>query len=517
MTVSWMPLKNLEKEVMPTRILLDTNIIIHREASRVLNQDIGTLFYWMDRLQMQKCIHPRSVEEISTHQNEEIVNTMRAKIKNYILLKTISPESDAIIAIRANDNSVNDEIDTDLVKEVFNERVDILISEDRGIHRKASALNISEKVYKIDAFLEKVIAENPELKDYEVLAARKEYFGNIDLSDSFFNSFKSDYSEFESWFNRKADEICYVCRTDGQVKAFLFLKTEGTSENYDNVSPSFAPKRRLKIGTFKVVSTGLKLGERFLKIIFDNAFQFNVDEIYVTIFDKREEQERLINLLKDWGFTIWGTKSTSNGNEVVMTRSLAPAANRLNPKLTYPFVSKRSNQYIVPIYPEYHTELFPDSILNNESPEEFTENEPYRNAIQKVYISRSINRNLNPGDVIIFYRTGGRHRSVISTIGVVENVVHNIRNEEHFIQLCRKRSVFDDNGLRRYWNYSPGNRPFIVNFLYVDSFPTPKVNYNTLEQAGLINEPPRGFEPLELTKFERMLQLARANENYIVD
>ena len=31
------------------KALLDTNILIHREASKVINQDIGILFRWLDR------------------------------------------------------------------------------------------------------------------------------------------------------------------------------------------------------------------------------------------------------------------------------------------------------------------------------------------------------------------------------------------------------------------------------------------------------------------------------------
>ena len=78
----------------------------------------------------------------------------------------------------------------------------------------------------------------------------------------------------------------------GEYAVFLYLKIEEKDENYNNITPMFIPKRRLKIGTFKVTSTGYKLGERFLKIIFDNALNYGVDEIYVTIFDKRDEQER---------------------------------------------------------------------------------------------------------------------------------------------------------------------------------------------------------------------------------
>ncbi|WP_289046522.1 hypothetical protein [uncultured Olleya sp.] len=499
------------------RILIDTNIIIHREANRVFNEDIGLLFNWLDKLKFDKCVHPLSIEEISGYQDEEVVKTMKIKIANYNLLKTESADDQLITQIRQSDKSRNDFIDTSILNEVYNNRVNYLITEDRGIHKKANFLGCAEKVFKIDAFLEKCIAENPELKNYQVLAVKKEYFGNLNIDDTFFDSFKQDYAEFGNWFNKKADNISYVCITDGDVKAFLYLKQENTDEIYNDIAPAFAQKKRLKIGTFKVTSTGYKLGERFLKVIFDNALQYDVEEIYVTIFNKRDEQLRLIYLLEDWGFKHWGTKTTNNGIEQVYVRQCKPTPNLQQPKLSFPAVSKNTTKWIVPIYPEYHTELFPDSILNNESPQNFTENEPYRNAIKKVYISRSYNRGLNGGDLVLFYRTGGHYVGVVSTIGVVENTVTNIRDESHFIELCRKRSVFDDKELKKYWNWNKNNRPFIVNFLYIDSFPMPKVNLKKLRDLNIIQNAPRGFEPISDAKFEQILKEARANESYIID
>lgn len=508
------------------RILLDTNIVIHREASKIYNQDIGLLFNWLDKLHYEKCIHPLSLEEISSYQDEEVVNTMKVKLDNYNQLRTDSPENDQITTLRKLDKSRNDFIDTSLLKEVFNDRVDFLITEDRGIHRKARTLGIPEKVYKIDAFLERCVAGNPELRDYEVLSVRKEYFGNINLKDEFFSSFLDDYREFAKWFNKKSDNIAYVCITDEAVRAFLYLKVEEEgSESYSDITPAFKPKKRLKIGTFKVTSTGFKLGERFLKIIFDNALAYGVDEIYVTIFDKREEQKRLISLLEDWGFVYWGEKDTLNGVENVFVKDFGGRVISESPRNNYPFISLNgSAKLIVPIWPSYHTELFPDSILNNESKDDFIENEPHRNAIRKVYISRSYYKNINKGDLVLFYRTGGHYAGVVSTLGVIESVVTDIRDETHFVELCRKRSVFNDDELKEWWNYNPYNkppdrilRPFVVNFLYVDSFPMPKVNLKRLRDLGIIRDAPRGFEPLADEKFEQILKEARANENYIVN
>lgn len=508
------------------RILLDTNIIVHREASKVYNKDIGLLFNWFDRLHYEKCIHPVTIEEIKTYKDSDVVDTMKIKLENYNLLKTVSKDSVSISALRTNDKNVNDSNDTTLLNELLSNRVNYLITEDKGIHRKAKTLGIEEKVYKIDSFIEKLVFENPSLVDYKVLSVKKEYFGNINLDDSFFDSFKEDYGEFENWFNSKSDKESYICLIENEVKAFLFLKVETDNENYNDILPNFSAKKRLKIGTFKVTSTGLKLGERFLKVIFDNALVNRVDEIYVTIFDKREEQQRLVNLLEEWGFVYWGTKTTKNGVENVYVRDFSPKISK-NPRDCYPYINRKSRIFLNPIRPQYHTELFPDSYLNNESPMDYVENQPHRNAIKKIYISRSYNKNLVSGDIILFYRTGGYHQSVISTIGVVENVITNIQSEEEFVRLCRKRSIFSDDELKEWWNYNPYkrpdhqiSRPFIVNFLYTDTFPMPKVNLKRLIEIGVINsveDAPRGFVQIKSDKFEEFLKEARANESYIVD
>lgn len=507
------------------RVLLDTNIIIYREANKPPRQEIGVLFRWLDQLHHQKCIHPKTIEEIRRHKDPSVVSAFETKISNYHQLKTLAPESTNVSAIRAKyDRNINDSIDTDILNEVFCKRVDFLITEDRKIHKKASELEILERVFTIDAFLEKVTAENPELSDYKVLSVKKELFGNLNLRDTFFDSFREDYKEFDDWFNRKSDEIAYICTSEtGEIVAFLYVKIEERNECYSDIVPTFNPAKRLKIGTFKVISNGYKLGERFLKIVFDNALRFSVEEIYVTLFSHTLEQSRLIELLCDWGFEKYGVKRTGNGEEVVLLRNFRPYVNIANPCESYPYLSSDSRKFLVPIYPEYHTELFPDSILRTESPNNFIENKPNRNAISKVYISRSFERNLKGGDIIVFYRTasGGSayYTSVTTTIGVVQSVVTNISSEENFVELCRKRSVFSDDELRKYWNWRTNNRPFVVNFLYVYSFPK-RMNLESLINVGVIQSTetaPRGFVQISDDQFNRILEGSEADGRIIID
>ena len=216
----------------------------------------------------------------------------------------------------------------------------------------------------------------------------------------------------------------------------------------------------------------------------------------------------------------WFSLHLHNLLDTTYVRDFAPTVNISNPCLTYPYVSRKQKKFIVAIYPEYHTELFPDSILRTESPQDYVENRPNRNAISKVFISRSFERDLHPGDIVVFYRTKfngpAYYTSVTTTIGVIQNVITEISSLDKFIQLCRKRSVFSDEELAEHWNRSVNNRPFVVNFLYVYSF-RKRLIFKELYEFGIIKEAPRGFEPITDYAFQLLMEKSNANQSFIVD
>ena len=259
-------------------------------------------------------VHPYSIEEIKKYRDPETQEAIAVKLESYEVIKTIKEPDDSFLnAIGIPEKSENDKIDDCLLYEVYLGRVDILITEDRRLRNKAEKIGLKDKVFSINSFITNVTAENPSLIEYKMLAVEKTYFGNVDISDSFFDSFRNAYSGFDACFARPCDEEAYICNTDeGKILGFLYLKTEGPDENYSDIVPPFKPMRRLKVGTFKVESTGFRLGERFVKIIFDNALQRNVDEIYVTLFTDREELTALASLLQRWGFTYHGIKKGNN-------------------------------------------------------------------------------------------------------------------------------------------------------------------------------------------------------------
>jgi len=508
------------------KALLDTNIVIHREAGRASNVDIGILFKWLDKAKYDKCIHSVTIREIEKNPNQSTVDAFRIKMVSYVLLLTTAPMNETVKKVSVKfDVNDNDRNDTILLNELYSHRVDVLISEDKKIHVKAGALGIADKVFTISSFLEKIYAEFPDLVKYKVLNVQQKLFGELNLDDTFFDTLKEDYSGFDIWFNKKANERAYVTLNalNNMLLSFLYIKVEDANESYPDIVPQFAPKKRLKVGTFKVVSNGVRLGERFMKIIFDNALVQKVDEIYVTIFDRRDEQKRLISLMEEWGFRYYGTKG--NGGELVYVRDFKPDFDLKNPKVTFPFVSLNTNIFLVPIYPQYHTDLLPDSLLNTESPANFIEHEPYRNALSKVYICRSITRNVQKGDILVFYRTADHgsayYTSVITTIAIVEEKIDNIQSADEFIRKCRKRSVFSNEELIKFWDWNAKLRPFIINFLYVYSFRTGKrMNRKSLLDLGIItgaDKELRGLKQITKEQFEIILKYTDTNESIIID
>ncbi len=504
------------------RVLLDTNIIIHRENKRVSNYSIGHLYRWLDKLKYDKVIHPYSVGEIEKYKDPEHQGTMAVKLESYDIIKTVKePDCDFLRLLEIPEKTENDRIDNCLLYEVYLGRVDILITEDRKLRNKASKLGLDKKVFSINAFISNATAENPVLIEYKVLAVKKTYFGNIDLEDEFFDSFRNAYGGFDNWFNRKCDEEAYICKTDaGKILGFLYLKPEGLTENYIDIFPPFKPMRRLKVGTFKVESTGFRLGERFVKIILDNALQGNVDEIYVTLFTDREELAALVALLKRWGFIYYGVKKKDGKEEQVFTKEMKKFNPMFSVRKNFPNINYNCNKYILPIFPQFHTTLLPDSKLNNENEIDFLGREPHRYALQKVYISWASSNVAKPGDIILFYRTGAagsnkKYTSVVTTVAVVEEIISNLTSEEELFDICQNRSVFSSDDLKYFWSKNRYNLK-IMKFIFIKSL-SKKLTLGYLWEQNIVLPPsgPRPFMRLTDKQFDAIMRDSETEIKYI--
>lgn len=207
-------------------------------------------------------------------------------------------------------------------------------------------------------------------------------FRDIDLNDTFFDSLKEDYPGFDVWFNKKSQEgkKAYVQYSNNQLQAFLHLKIE--DEKVEDVVPNLPHKNHLKIATFKIDAHNTKLGERFVKKIVDAAIFKKCDDIYVTIFPKHEG---LIRLLSRYGFELYGKKRDENVYVKNMKRLTG------DPLKDFPLIKTvGKRKFLLSIKPDYHTTLFPDSILKNEENQryELIKDVSPTNSIHKIYVSQ---------------------------------------------------------------------------------------------------------------------------------
>lgn len=295
-----------------------------------------------------------------------------------------------------------------------------------------------------------------------------QYFSAVDLNDVFFDSLKYDYQEFSDWFCRKAaqGEGAYVFyNQSGGVDGFLYLKRE--DEAVPDVDPPLPPLPRLKVGTLKINAHGTRLGERFIKKIFDHAVENHLKEIYVTVFEKHEG---LISLLRRYGFEVHGGKRTQNGTELVFVKRIG--AFHQDSLLNYPVLDMKSNRcFLLAIYPEFHTRMLPDSILNNES-FDVVQDVSHTNSIHKIYLTAMREASaFQRGDVLLIYRTNdfkgpAHYRSVVTSACVVEEVrnIYEFSSFADFRRYCESYSVFDLGELEKF--YATKKYPFIVKFSY---------------------------------------------------
>lgn len=349
------------------------------------------------------------------------------------------------------------------------------------------------------------------------------FFSELNIDDPFFDTLKESYPGFKDWFMRKAadNESAYVFMDRKErILDFLYLKNE--DEEMNDVNPPLPAKRRLKIGTFKISQRGSKRSERFMKKIMDRAIADDVDEIYVTIFPKAN-LEYLIKIFEYYGFEHIANKDHGErGYEYVLVKNMR----KFNGDIfkDYPFVkSEGVEKRILSIKPNYHTLLFPDSILHNENPYNLVKDISHTNSIHKIYICWMYDVNqLKKGDILLIYRTSdglgsANYRSVVTSVCTVNEIktYNDFYSEDDFIRYTNQYSIFPENDLRKWYRYK--NNFTVIKMLYNVAFTQKVIRKSLLEEVGMNADMYWGFCPVTDEQYKRILKLGGADERYFVD
>lgn len=339
-------------------------------------------------------------------------------------------------------------------------------------------------------------------------------FRDINLDDPFFDSLKEGYAEFTDWFNRKADEQAFVIKDEiGFLQGFIYLKEE--NEAIEDVIPPLPEDRYLKIGTFKINAHGTKLGERFIKKAFDYAVFNNIKKLYVTVFS---EHESLIALFERFGFKTVANKITQNGTEQVLLKEIGAIEGKI--EKDYPIISINKRQYLLGIYPEYHTRLFPDSILNNEKLS-IIDDVSHTNSIEKIYICKMPRvQALRSGDSLVIYRTGDGqgpawYRAVATSLCMVEEIKTkaNFADLNDFLNYCQSRSVFSAEELTEFYN--EWNHMYVIKMTYNAALKNRIIRKRLIEDIGLSENDYWGFMELTTRQFMNISSLGDVDDSLI--
>lgn len=335
-------------------------------------------------------------------------------------------------------------------------------------------------------------------------------FKEIDLKDAFFQSLRADYPGFDDWFSKKGSEYAYVQYEDNAIKGFLYLKTEEIL--VDDVIPNIKANKILKVGTFKIDAHGTKMGEQFIRIITDYAVNNNMDVCYVTIYQKHGA---LIDLVQQFGFELYGTKGEGTVKENVYLKRMKSIKGDINKDFPYANMNA-GRKYLLSIYPQYHSILFPDSILTTENKDIITD-VSYSNSIHKIYVCTMEHvGDLQYGDKVVVYRTAEPGRSaeytaVATSICVVEDVKsqNEFRSFEEFYYYASKYSVFDKADLYKWYNRGGCKA---IKMTYNTALQKRIIRHDLIEKVGLGREQYWGFFELSDEQFQDIVQMGNVGK-----
>ena len=340
-------------------------------------------------------------------------------------------------------------------------------------------------------------------------------FRELDLSDPFFDSLKAGYQGFSAWFSQKADEDLYIVDDDGKVSGMIYLKSEeGVVKDVD---PPLAAAKWLKVGTLKIEGRGTKLGERVLKKILDTAIASGREGIYVTVFELHAD---LVRLFERYGFSPYAVKRSADGVELVLAREFGKLTGDI--VSDYPMIHRDGKAaWLLAVYPEYHTRLLPDSILNNE-PAELVQDVSHTNSIHKMYIGKVPLSRMKRGDAVVIYRTSdgkapAYYRSVATSICVVEEVRrrNDFSHVDEFLSYTQPHSVFSEAELRH--QFETSNRLYVLKMTYNAAFEKRTTRGRLIEEANISVQPKWDLRKLTSEQFDRILDIGGINARIIID
>lgn len=495
------------------RILIDTNILIPLED---IDVDFDAKLAELTRLASGKheiLVHSASVEDISRDKNPARREAMLKRLEKYNQLSHPPVLSDTVeIELFGKPAKANHNVDNRILYSVYKDCAHWLVTRDVGIHRKAKALGVEERVLLLDHViraLQKIESEAvnlyPRVEDVPC--------HTVNLNGSFFNSLRSGYAGFDLWFKEKCCQTgrrAWVYKDLDDVGAICVYKLED-DPLVTNDDKGLRGKA-LKLCTFKVEKRGYKIGELLLKQAFTYAKDNGVTNIYVTV--DPSEHDLLHDLFIDFGFAKFGTDVKGRDDVYVKACPRTPPVNDDDPLdyaiKNYPMFKVSGNSaFLVPIQPNYHQILFPEL----KPQKELFGDQPNSagNAIKQAYLCKSPNKSIKPGDILFFYRT--QDDKCVTTYGVVDQFMIEECPEEIY-KWVSKRTVYTYADIENM--ASKGKQVKVILFRLLGHLDQ-VVTFEKLKKENVVTGPIQSIISISKGSVKKMLIEAGCNDCFISD
>ncbi|RZB29151.1 MAG: hypothetical protein AEth_01483 [Candidatus Argoarchaeum ethanivorans] len=497
------------------RILFDTNIFIHREDDKVILDNLQHLLQILSKMKAEILIHPLSIQELKKDSNKERKAIVQSKVGSYNLLESPpEPSNDLDFLSKVKQNNDHDRIDNNILYAIYKNAVDFLLTEDKGIHKKAIDIGVNERVLLINDVLDIFKKEITVSKSISPPAVKEDFVYNLNLDDPIFDTLKKDYSEFDSWFeniSRKGRKCIVHHRSDNSIGALLIYKFE---DEPIAGTPPLPKKKRLKLATLIVSNVGQKIGELFIKLSIDLAIKNRISELYLTHFV--ELDDRLVYLISEYGFRKVSTNK--RGEDIFIKRMIVENQYRTNSspidivREFYPsfYDGENVQKFIVPIQPDYHSRLFTDypkrqTRIDEHQGEFIIEG----NTIKKAYLSHSKILKIQSGDIVLFYRSDDFKQ--VTSIGVVESIHTRITDPDEIMRIVGKRTVYS----RREIEEMAEKPTTIMLFYHIFHLPNP-ISYGNLKTIGALSGPPQSISGIEDESYREIIKRSGIDERFTI-
>lgn len=474
----------------PTRFLLDTNAFIALEPfAGQMELGLGPAATFMRLANKQGnrvFVHPATKDELAEGKEQVRAEQRIAELGKFDMLAEVPISVQLNAELGPVVPESNNHRDLRILAALHANAVNFLVTDDAGLHKRAKRVGLGDRVLTLDDAAAMLEDLEPITASPPPLVTQVQSYA-LDFDQGIFDSIRAEY-DFDAWIAKVQSDSenreCFVIQeSNGTYAAIAIVKIQERDCAYTFSAPV------TKISTFKVGEefSGNRYGELLLNAVLQSHSDHHVGSAYVEVWDSHQQ---LIDFLGAFGYYDAG-ESTKGERVLVKTyspRDAALAALDYHIRYGPPAVSKEARFFVVPIVERWHDQLFPECVPDNgqlQLPGLSVPIRPWGNALRKAYLCNTSTQQIEPGDVILFYRSGGL--KAVSVIGVVEQTTRTSSSED-VLNLVGGRTVYSASDIEQLASHQSG---VLVILFRRDRVIDPSWSLAELQDHQVLTAPPQ--------------------------